>query len=139
MRSKLTFVLIGLAVLAMLARGLSTCTNGINIGKSNPDIPAMPSPFPPANVPDFNADSAFAFVKKQVDFGPRVPNTAAHKKCAAWLVAQFKGYGMNVIEQQFTAPHYKGGKFDCVNIIAQYKPEVTRRVLIAAQIGRAHV
>ena len=30
------------------------------------------------NVPDFNADSAYAFVQEQVDFGPRIPNTAAH-------------------------------------------------------------
>ena len=134
MRSKLAIVLIGLAVLAMVVRGLSTCTNGISFGDSKDNTPSAPapSPFPPGNVPDFNADSAFAFVKKQVDFGPRVPNSAAHKKCAAWLVSQFKGYGMNVIEQKFTAPHYKGGKFDCVNIIAQYKPEATRRILLAA-------
>ncbi|MGB4971661.1 MAG: hypothetical protein WBO32_03330, partial [Cyclobacteriaceae bacterium] len=26
------------------------------------------------NVPVFNADSAYSFVKNQVDFGPRVPN-----------------------------------------------------------------
>src|SRR5687767_15761299 len=31
-------------------------------------------------VPDFNADSAYFFVKKQVDFGPRIPNTDAHRK-----------------------------------------------------------
>ena len=30
----------------------------------------------------FNADSAYDYVKKQVDFGPRVPGTPAHKKCA---------------------------------------------------------
>ena len=32
--------------------------------------------------PVFNADSAFAFVKAQTDFGPRVPNTEAHAQCA---------------------------------------------------------
>ena len=34
-------------------------------------------------VPEFNADSAYHYVEKQVSFGPRVPNTAAHKACAA--------------------------------------------------------
>ena len=33
------------------------------------------------NVPQFNADSAFFFVKAQVDFGPRAMNTAAHDAC----------------------------------------------------------
>jgi glutaminyl-peptide cyclotransferase len=132
MRSKIAIIIIGLAVVAMLFRGFSTCTNGISIGKSDSKGPLkpMPSPFPEGNVPDFNADSAYTFVKKQVDFGPRVPNTSAHKKCAAWLVGKFKGYGLNVIEQRFTAPHYKGGTFDCVNIIAQYKPEAVRRILV---------
>ena len=30
------------------------------------------------NVPQFHADSAFLYVKEQVDFGPRVPNTQGH-------------------------------------------------------------
>ena len=31
------------------------------------------------NVPEFNADSAYTYVEKQVAFGPRVPNSEAHK------------------------------------------------------------
>ena len=31
-------------------------------------------------VPRFDRDSAFAYVKKQTEFGPRVPNTAAHRQ-----------------------------------------------------------
>jgi len=101
--------------------------------------PAIPPPIaaPKANipqiaVPDFNSDSAFLFIKKQVDFGPRVPNTPAHKKCAAWLVSEFKRYGFTVIEQKVQAPYYKGGTFNGVNIIAQYKPEAQKRICIAA-------
>lgn len=83
-------------------------------------------------IPVFNTDSAFVAVKKQVAFGPRVPNTEAHRKCAAWIVGEFKRHGMTVIEQKFQAPHYKGGTFDGNNIIAQSNPENPRRVLIAA-------
>ncbi len=82
--------------------------------------------------PTFNADSAFVYVKKQVDFGPRVPNTEAHRKCAAWLSQSFKQHGLNVVEQRFKATHYKGTEFDCVNIIARYKPDNPRRILLAA-------
>ena len=32
--------------------------------------------------PDFDADSTYAWIKKQVDFSPRIPGTAAQKKCA---------------------------------------------------------
>ncbi|MBK7935602.1 MAG: M28 family peptidase [Lewinellaceae bacterium] len=102
-----------------------------------------PAPLPTANqpaqapvqqvaTPTFNADSAFVFVKKQVAFGPRVPNTEAHRKCAAWIVSEFKRQGLTVIEQKFKAPHYKGATFDGVNIVAQYKPEIPRRIMLAA-------
>ena len=29
----------------------------------------------------FSADSAYSYVKRQVDFGPRVPGSDAHKAC----------------------------------------------------------
>ena len=32
--------------------------------------------------PEFNADSAYAFVKAQCDFGPRAMNTDGHERCA---------------------------------------------------------
>ena len=37
------------------------------------------------NVPEFNADSSYAYIQDQVDFGPRVPNSDESKKCAAYL------------------------------------------------------
>ena len=36
------------------------------------------------------------------------------------------------IEQKLQAPYYKGGTFNGVNIIAQYKPEAQNRICIAA-------
>src|SRR4051812_21094038 len=38
-------------------------------------------PIKASQVPSFNEDSAYAFVKAQVDFGPRVPNTKEHDAC----------------------------------------------------------
>ena len=40
--------------------------------------------------PDFNADSSYSFVKKQVDFGPRIPGTAAHAECSRYLQQKLK-------------------------------------------------
>lgn len=37
--------------------------------------------------PTFNADSAYAYIAAQVQFGPRVPNTEAHRRCGDYLAA----------------------------------------------------
>lgn len=95
--------------------------------------------FQPVAVPKFDRDSAYAFVAKQVSFGPRVPSTAAHKACAKWLSGQFSSYGLQVIEQPFKAKAYTGKTLDCVNIMAQHKPEATKRILLAAHWDSRHV
>ncbi|HPH21478.1 MAG TPA: M28 family peptidase [Haliscomenobacter sp.] len=83
-------------------------------------------------VPAFNRDSAFQYVVKQTEFGPRVPNTAAHQACKAWISSQLKTFGMEVIEQNFQAKAYTGTTLNGTNIIGQYKPELSRRILLAA-------
>lgn len=40
--------------------------------------------------PTFNADSAYAFVQKQVNFGPRVPGTKGHSDTKAWMISKLK-------------------------------------------------
>ncbi len=109
-------------------------------GSSSRTTPPSSPPAPPVvvNVPPFNADTAFYFVGKQVSFGPRVPGSAAHKKCAAWLVSEFERFGMEVIEQSFVAKTYFGPR-DAVNIIAQYHPERTNRVLLCAHWDSRHI
>lgn len=83
-------------------------------------------------VPAFNADSAYAFIQKQVDFGPRVPNTAPHRQTAEWLVEKLTGYGWEVETQEFTAKAYDGKILELTNIIAAHNPGATKRILLAA-------
>lgn len=61
--------------------------------------------------PAFDADSAYAFVDKQVAFGPRVPGTKAHTECSAWLEAKMKEYTQDIIVQDFKAQVYNGTVF----------------------------
>lgn len=82
--------------------------------------------------PLFDADSAFAFVKAQVDFGPRVPNTPAHVKCGDWLVTKLKSYGATVIEQKAIVNAFDGTPLNMRNIIASFHPSAKRRVMLAA-------
>lgn len=82
--------------------------------------------------PVFNPDSAFQFVKKQVEFGARVPNTPAHKACGDYLVATLKKYGLTVTEQNFTPTTYDGKKLNARNIIASFNPKANKRILLTS-------
>ncbi len=80
--------------------------------------------------PSFNADSAFFYVKKQTDFGPRVPNTATHKACAAYLAGELRRFGAEVIEQKANLIAFDNTVLEAVNIIGSFNPEKKSRILL---------
>lgn len=80
----------------------------------------------------FSADSAYAHVTAQCDFGPRVPGSEAHARCAGYIVARFRALGLEVSEQHFRARRWDGVEQEGRNILASWRPEVEARVLIAA-------
>ena len=82
--------------------------------------------------PGFNADSAYAYIQQQVDFGPRVPNTPGHAATRDWLIAKFEAFGWEVTPQEFTATTHDGLKWDLTNIIATFNPGASKRILLAA-------
>ena len=79
----------------------------------------------------FSADSAFASIQTQCNFGARVPGTDAHTRCADYIAAKLKGYGLTVTNQTFTAKRWDGQTQHGRNILAAYNPDATERVLIA--------
>jgi Zn-dependent M28 family amino/carboxypeptidase len=81
---------------------------------------------------EFNSDSAWYFVDQQVRFGPRVPNSKAHAKCAVWLETELKKYAAKVVVQPFTAKAYDGTQLNCKNIIASFNPANPVRVLLCS-------
>ena len=83
-------------------------------------------------IPVFEADSAFAFVKAQTDFGPRVPATEAHEQCAAWLVEKLSGYADTVMVQRFRTRLFNDKGIDGQNIIASFHPQATQRIILCA-------
>jgi len=82
--------------------------------------------------PVFNSDSAYAYLAKQVSFGPRIPNSLAQIHCKDWIVEKLKGYGWQVKIQEFTSFRYDGYKMKGYNIMAQYQPQIQKRILLAA-------
>lgn len=85
-----------------------------------------------SEVPSFSADSAYRFIEQQVAFGPRIPNTQAHRECAAYLANKLKSTGAAVIDQEFNVRAFDGTLLNGVNIIGSINPEHPRRVLLFA-------
>lgn len=93
----------------------------------------------PAKIPAFNADRAYDDIAKQLEFGPRVLGSEGHAACQAWLVEQFKATGAKVMEQTFMAKVYTGEQFPAANIIAQFNPQISDRLVLAAHWDTRHI
>ena len=116
-------ILLGIAALAVTA-----CKGGTENQASQPAEPTAAA----VVVPAFNADSAYSFVKAQVDFGPRVPNSKEHRACGDYLAAKLKEYGAEVINQEAELVAYDGTRLNARNIIAQFQPEKKGRIMLCA-------
>ncbi len=83
-------------------------------------------------VPSFNADTAYYYTAKQVSFGPRVPGTEAHAKCAQWIVQKLDEFCDTVFVQNFKARTYDKVIRNGKNIIGSFYPEYQNRILLMA-------
>ena len=70
--------------------------------------------------PSFCADSAYAYIEKQMAFGPRVPNSASHMQCAVWLIEQLRACAAEVELQKGFMPDYRGNNQQIYNIIGHF-------------------
>ena len=88
----------------------------------------------PDPLPAFDAARALSLVEQQTAFGPRVPGTPAHDSTRAWLVERLGLWADRVVEQRITVPDPRDTlrAFAGTNVIASWRPEATRRVLLAA-------
>ena len=85
--------------------------------------------------PAFQADSAYRYIERQVAFGPRVPNTEAHRACGEYLAGQLKAFGAKVYDQYADVISYDGKILKARNIVGSYNPETKKRVLLCAHWG----
>ena len=122
MKRSYTFILLFL----LLFVAVVACSNNNKSAADSEDK----GPKTIVNVPQFDADSAYHYVKAQVDFGPRVPNTAAHKACGEYLAKKLEQFGAKVYNQQVDLIAYDGTLLKARNIIGAYKPEAKKRVAL---------
>jgi hypothetical protein len=113
-------------ILFILAWILSACSES---------LPPTVLTAPQGNdVPVFQADSAYQFVKTQLDFGPRYPNSDGHKEALKWKLNKFQSYaGANgIYAQEFSVQGYEGDTLSLTNIIASFNPTAKDRILLCA-------
>ncbi|MDX9942822.1 MAG: M28 family peptidase [Bacteroidales bacterium] len=91
-----------------------------------------PSRSSAVEVPEFNQDSAYAYVARQVAFGPRVPNTESHRQAAAWMAEILARFADTVEVQQARVRAFDGTVLNISNIIASFEPEARNRILLCA-------
>jgi hypothetical protein len=80
----------------------------------------------------FNADSAYHFIQKQVDFGPRVPGSMSHGECALYLEQKLALWCDTAFTQNGNALDARGRHVDIKNIIGSINPEQKKRILLCA-------
>jgi hypothetical protein len=100
-------------------------------GKEKKPASQQASPAPLKMMP-FSGDSAYAYVVRQLAFGPRVMNTPAHEKCEAYLVKVLKSFTPDVILQKGTVKAYDGTPLKFTNITASFGPAGNNRIILAS-------
>ena len=81
---------------------------------------------------NFDADSAYVYLARQVAFGPRVPNTTAHREAGDWLASELRRHGAALTEQKASLKAFDGTVLNARNIFGQFNPEAKDRVLLLA-------
>ena len=117
-----------IALISLVLLSITSCDNKQNSKPASQPVPQVKQ----VVIPKFNADSAYNYVKKQLDFGPRVPESPAHAQCADWFVNFFNDKADTVYVQNFRTRLYNGKSIDGKNIIAAFNPEAKKRILLAA-------
>jgi hypothetical protein len=125
MKSKFFYLITGSLFLSCC--GQKSTTKGADVAVISADNAANA-----VSTPSFDADSAYYYVNRQVSFGPRVPNTDAHKACAAYLQSELERRGAKVYAQAAVLTAYNNDKLNVVNIIGSFAPDKKQRILLFA-------
>ena len=84
-------------------------------------------------VPEFSSDMAYKYIEEQVDFGPRVPNSDAHRNAIGYFREHFTNMaGIDaVFVQEFETEVY-GDTLQLYNLVAAFGLEYSDRIVLAA-------
>ncbi len=77
----------------------------------------------------FDGTTALGYIKTQLDFGTRIPNSIGAQHTGDWIVAQMRTRTDTVIEQRWDHVTVKGDTLHLRNILARIHPAAAQRVL----------
>ncbi len=92
--------------------------------------PTTSTPVQTVKVPDFSADSAYAFIEKQLSFGFRIPGTVGQEKCAAWMATMLKLHCDTLYVQKTKVKAGNAQMLPCINLIGAIHPQAKNRILL---------
>jgi hypothetical protein len=75
---------------------------------------------------------ALGYLQRQCSLGPRPSGSVAMRRQQELMVKHFEGLGAKVSLQRFPAADPRGGSVTMANVIARFRPEAKRRVLLCA-------
>jgi hypothetical protein len=80
----------------------------------------------------FDGDAALGYVREQVAFGPRIPNTDGHRRAGDWIQAHLARTADSVEVQVFTHVTEAGDTLRLRNFLGRFRPELPERILLLA-------
>ncbi len=83
-------------------------------------------------VREFNGTAAFGYLRKQVEFGPRIPGTPAHEQTGDWILAQLRATADTVVVQEIPHRTPTGQTLPMRNFLARFRPQAAERILFLA-------
>lgn len=87
---------------------------------------------PPPKQSRFNEKRSFGFLKQLCDIGPRNNGSETKKRAEAWLEQTLRDSGAEVTTHEFTyTPDGSSAIASFKNIVARFKPNEPRRVMLA--------
>ncbi|MGH7529007.1 MAG: M28 family peptidase [Gemmatimonadales bacterium] len=81
---------------------------------------------------EFNGQTAFGYLERQLAFGPRVPGTPPHQRMGDWLLAELRARADTVVVQEISHQTRDGKTLALRNFFARFHPAATERILFVA-------
>ena len=81
---------------------------------------------------EFAGQRAFAYLERQVQFGPRIPGTPAHERAGDWMLEHLRATADSVEVQAIDHVTRRGARLHLRNFFARFRPAAAERVLLVA-------
>ena len=81
---------------------------------------------------EFDGAAAYEYVRTQVAFGPRVPNTEGHRQAGDWILSRLRLTADVIEEHPFTHVTREGDTLELRNFLGRFNPDAQQRILYVA-------